>query len=188
MFDAIIEHLGEILISAVVVLFLVNFIFNDASYNGQKGLLNILGEVPTDEQWDENSHEEPENLNSIISFKYPEIVLTEDVYTTSTDIAYKNTFILKFENGGSYAGSDTGGGFRITLKDILLNGGSVYNETTWDEIYEDEYTNLSAAYFKDTETLYFFSAGNYSLLVEVKFDGGASTIYNIPIPVEVKRS
>ena len=188
MFDSIIEHLGEIMISAVVVLFLLNFIINDASYNGNKGLTNILGDVQTTEKWDENLHEEPGNLNAVLGFKYPDAVLARDTYLTSEEFSYKSTFRLRYEDGSIYEGTDTSGKFTLALRDILLEGGSVYKETTWDDIYADETHTLSVAYFTDSDNLYFFTSGSYTLVVEVKFDNGASIVYNIPLPVEVKRS
>lgn len=188
MLDIIIEHVGEIIITGIVVIFLLNYIANDISYNDAQGIQDVLAEVPTTEKWDENLHTQPEGFDDVLDFNFPEITLTGDVYKTSEDIFYKDTFILKFEDGSTYPGSDESGMFRIVLKDILLNGGSVYKETTWDDIYENESINIPVGYFTDTDTIYFFSAGNYTIVAEVKFDNGASVLYNIPIPVEINRN
>lgn len=183
----IVEHIGEILITGVVVLFLLNYLMYEVQYKDQKGIFNVLGEVPTDEEWDTNTHTEADELDDALNFVHPKVSVTGHVYETSTSIRFKETFSLYFSDGTELSGADTSGAFHVVLKDVLLNGGSVYLEMTEEQMEEAEEIYNPMYYDPESECVYFFSAGSYTLIVQVKYPNGISAVYKIPIPVETKR-
>lgn len=184
MLDEVLHEVADELLPTIISIALLVFLFVGISYNGESGILNVAGTVPTHEEADDLVHIEPDKLDEIATAKMPEIQCKNLVYTIEEDIILGSIFMVT-KDGITYDGTDgSTGGFTIMIDDVKnARGKSVLKISTKEALEQSEEALYSMIYIEDTSSLYFLESGAYTVTITVRLTTGAKARYNVTIPI-----
>lgn len=181
------EVLGEYttqILAVIISLFMISFIAVGVSYEGEKGILNILGIIPTDETTDGQVHVTPDNLSAYTA-NPPEVILKNGIYVANSCISFGGMFNITVD-GVLYDGAENGNGtFSIAINSVIdENKREILLCITQEEYEEMEDVSLSMFYDEEQDYIYFLSPGLYKITFTVHVVGGAKGQYTVVIPIE----
>lgn len=184
MLDEVLHEFSDALLPTIISIVLLIFLFGGMSYNGENGILNIAGTVPTHEETDDLVHMEPDKLNEFATAKMPDIQYKNLVYTIEEDIILDSIFTVT-KDGITYDGTEgSTGGFTIMIDDVKnARGKSVLEISTKEALEQNEEALYSMIYIEETKSLYFLESGAYTVTITVRLTTGAKARYNVTIPI-----
>lgn len=171
----VITIIGETVLAALIIVFLLNFIFHGAFFDK-------VSKVPTKEQNDSNKHEiaKDDSITEKIELKY-----NGTIYTTDVETDMKSMFEVKVGDKDFMPGN-TENGFSLYIEDIQNQKGDSLMEQAEDSIVEgsDEIT-VPLSYNEESGKVTFYQSGIYKIVVRIYGENGGTVRKTVSIPVEV---
>lgn len=181
----LIEQIKDSVLPLITVCSVIGFLFVGFVYNGNTGIFEIVGDVPSEEITDTQIHETPEEMETLLQAPMPEIKAQDRVYKTQEQIIVAPIFTVIKDNV-TYSGTQGAeGGFTLNLTGVTRQDGSeVMEEMTVEEFENMEEITFSCIYDRQKDILLFVQSGVYKLHITCRLSNGATGRFVVTIPVE----
>lgn len=183
--DQIFEILKDNILSAIVVVGLIVFLFTGITDGENKGIFGIIGSIPTEEVTDTQIHEVPKELEEILQTPMPEITAKNRVYKTMEQVLFSEMFTV-VKDDVTYDGTEgTTGGFKLALTGITTKtGDNVLQKMTLEEFEDAEEINFAAIFDEEKDVILFTQSGVFQLHLTCYLNNGAYGRFVVLVPVE----
>lgn len=179
----IVKILFAFVITGIAVIFAIGYMF-DGSIAGGNGLFQGIGNILS-VSTSNRTNTLPELQENMTIKAAPEVVYIGAARQVGESVQFKSMFTVKTENGEKNGTVEDD--FAIYLSDIRSRADvSVIEFLTTEQIEALEEIPSAFIYDEETDTLYCFKSGVYTVYIKVYGSNGTQEEYEFLLPVEVQ--
>lgn len=184
MIKSIVNQFYPLLIMLACVSFVI-YVFFSVEFNGGEGVFEATGNIYAPMiGTDEVKNDGLDYVSGSVTGGVPVVKYISGAKQAGTNFVFKDVLEVH-KAGGSIVSATTEDDFAIYLADIKTQSGeSVLQFLSKEEIENLEEIPAAFIYDKETDLLYLYSSGIYTVEVKIYGNNGGQEVYEFKLPVE----